>query len=78
MMLRGAGVVHLTGHGAWLAAIVPAEVAAELEHLSPQEFRELLEDFVDARSARESLAEVEAGAEPLSAERVWAELGLGM
>ncbi len=29
------------------------------------------------QAARESLAEVEAGAEPLPAEEVWAELGLG-
>jgi hypothetical protein len=48
-----------------------------MEHLSSQEFRELLEDFADARAARESLAEVEAGAEPAPAEQVWAELGLG-
>jgi hypothetical protein len=70
-------VVYLTEHGERLAAIVPAELAAELEHLSPQEFRELLEDFADAQAARESLAEVEAGAEPLPAEQVWTELGLG-
>jgi len=41
------------------------------------QFRELLEDFADAQAARESLAEVEAGAEPVPAEQVWAELGLG-
>ena len=48
-----------------------------LESLTPQQFRELLEDFADAQAARESLAEVEAGAEPVPAEQVWAELGLG-
>ena len=70
-------VVYLTEHGERLAAIVPAELAAELESLTPQQFRELLEDFADAQAARESLAEVEAGAEPVPAEQVWAELGLG-
>ena len=70
-------VVYLTERGERLAAIVPAELAAELEHLTPQQFRELLEDFVDAQAAREALAEVDAGAKPLPAEQVWAELGLG-
>ncbi len=66
-------VVYLTEHGERLAAIVPAE----LENLTPHELRELLEDFADAQAARESLAEIEAGAEPVPAEEVWAELGLG-
>jgi hypothetical protein len=70
-------VVYLTEHGERLAAIVPAELAAELESLTPAQFRELLEDFADAQAAREALAEVEAGAEPVPAEQVWAELGLG-
>jgi prevent-host-death family protein len=70
-------VVYLTEHGERLAAIVPAELAAELENLTPQQLRELLEDFADAQAARESLAEVEAGAEAVPAEQVWAELGLG-
>ncbi len=69
-------VVYLTEHGQRLAAIVPAELAAELEALSPEQFRELLEDFADAQAAREALAEIEAGAEPIPAEQVWAELGL--
>lgn len=69
-------VVYLTEHGQRLAAIVPAELAAEVENLTPQEFRDLLEDFADAREAREALAEIEAGAEPVPAEQVWAELGL--
>jgi hypothetical protein len=56
--------------------IVPAELAAELENLTPQEFRDLLEDFADAQAAREALAEIEAGAVPVPAEQVWAELGL--
>ena len=66
-------IVYLTEHGERLAVIVPAE----LESLTPQQLRELLEDFADAQAARESLAEVEAGAEPVPAEQVWAELGLG-
>jgi antitoxin (DNA-binding transcriptional repressor) of toxin-antitoxin stability system len=69
-------VVYLTEHGERLAAIVPVELAAELENLTPDEFRELLEDFADGQAAREALAEVEAGAEPVPAEQVWTELGL--
>jgi hypothetical protein len=69
-------VVYLTEHGERLAAIVPADLAAELENLTPEEFRELLEDFADAQAAREALAEIEAGASPVPADRVWAELGL--
>ncbi len=45
-------VVYLTEHGERLAAIVPAELAAELENLTPAQFRELLEDFADAQAAR--------------------------
>ena len=70
-------VIYLTEHGERLAAIVPAELAAELERLTPQQLRELLEDFADAQAAREALAEVEAGAQPIPAAQVWAELGLG-
>ena len=70
-------VVYLTEHGERLAAIVPAELTAELESLTPDQLRELLEDFADAQAARESLAEIEAGAELVPAEEVWAELGLG-
>jgi hypothetical protein len=69
-------VVYLTEHGQRLAAIVPAELAAELESLSPEAFRELLEDFADSQAAREALAEIEAGARPVAAEEVWAELGI--
>jgi antitoxin (DNA-binding transcriptional repressor) of toxin-antitoxin stability system len=69
-------VVYLTEHGERLAAIVPAELAAELENLTPEEFRELLEDFADGQAARESLAEVEAGGEPVLAEQVWTELDI--
>jgi hypothetical protein len=69
-------VVYLMENGERLAAIVPAELAAEIESLRPEAFRELMEDFADAQVARESLAEVEAGAATLAAEDVWAELGI--
>jgi DNA-binding MarR family transcriptional regulator len=64
-------VVYLTEHGERLAAVVPAELAAELENLTPEEFHELLEDFADTQ-AREAFAEIEAGASPVPAEQVWA------
>jgi hypothetical protein len=35
-----------------------------------------MEDFADARVAREALAELETGARPFAADEVWAELGL--
>jgi antitoxin (DNA-binding transcriptional repressor) of toxin-antitoxin stability system len=60
-------VVYLTEHGRRLAAIVPAEIAAELESLPPEAFRELLEDFADAAAARQALAE---GGEPVPWEQV--------
>jgi hypothetical protein len=41
-----------------------------------EEFHELSEEFIDAQAAREALAEIEAGARPVPAEQVWAELGL--
>jgi hypothetical protein len=63
-------VVYLTEHGERLAAIVPAELAAELENLTPEAFRELLEDFADAEAARQALAE---GGEPVPWEQVKAE-----
>ncbi len=69
-------MIYLTEHGERLAAIVPAELAEELEHLTPEEFRELLEDFADAQAAREALAEIDAGASAVPAEQVRAELGL--
>jgi antitoxin Phd len=69
-------VIYLTEHGERLAAIVPAELAEELENLTPEELRELLEDFADVQAAREALAEIGAGANPVPAAQVWAELGL--
>jgi DNA-binding MarR family transcriptional regulator len=59
-------VVYLTEHGERLAAIVPAELAAEMEKLTPEQFRELLEDFADAPAAQEALAEMDAGASPMT------------
>jgi hypothetical protein len=35
------------------------------------------EDSADVQAVQESLAELEAGAEPVPAEQVWAELGIG-
>ena len=37
---------------------------------------ELLEDLADGADAREALAELAAGAEPVPAEQIWAELGI--
>ncbi|HEX3963338.1 MAG TPA: hypothetical protein VHZ03_43010 [Trebonia sp.] len=66
-------VVYLTEHGQRLAAIVPAEIAAEMENMSAEAFRELLEDFADSFEARRSLAE---GGDPVPWEQVKAEAGL--
>jgi antitoxin (DNA-binding transcriptional repressor) of toxin-antitoxin stability system len=68
-------VIYLTEHGERLAAIVPAEFAAALEGMTPEEAAGLLEDLADVVDAREALAELAAGAEPVPAEQVWAELG---
>jgi antitoxin (DNA-binding transcriptional repressor) of toxin-antitoxin stability system len=69
-------VVYLTEHGERLAAIVPAEFAAALEGMTPEEAIGLLEDLADVADARASVAELAAGATPVSAEHVWAELGI--
>jgi antitoxin (DNA-binding transcriptional repressor) of toxin-antitoxin stability system len=50
-------VVYLTEHGERLAAIVPAEFAAALEGMTPDQARELLEDLADGAAAREALEE---------------------
>jgi antitoxin Phd len=50
-------IVYITEGGERVAAIVPPEIAAELERLSPNQLAELLEDFADAAAAREALAE---------------------
>ena len=69
---RGHGV-YLPEHGQRLAAIVPAEFAAALEGMTPDQARELLEDLADSAAAREALEE--PGGD-IPAEQVWAELAL--
>jgi antitoxin (DNA-binding transcriptional repressor) of toxin-antitoxin stability system len=57
-------VVWLTEHGERIAAIIPAELAAEIERLGPDEIAELMKDFADAIAARAAHASIAAG-EPL-------------
>ncbi|HTT54632.1 MAG TPA: hypothetical protein VMH35_24840 [Streptosporangiaceae bacterium] len=66
-------VVYLTEHGERLAAIVPAEFAAVLEGMSPEQAQELLEDLADVAAARRALDE--PGSD-IPAGQVWAEFGL--
>jgi len=66
-------VVYITEHGERLAAIIPADLASELENLSPTARRELFEDLADAAIARESLAEP---GDDIPAKQVWAEFDL--
>jgi hypothetical protein len=66
-------VVYLTEQGERLAAIVPAEFAALLEGMTPDQARELLEDLADGAAARQALDEP---GEDIPAEQVWTELGL--
>ena len=66
-------VVYLTEHGERLAAIVPAEFAALLEGMTPDQARELVEDLADGDAARQALEEP---GEDIPAEQVWAELAL--
>ena len=47
---------------------MPAEVAAEMENMPAEAFRELLEDFADSFEARRSLAE---GGTPIPWEQSW-------
>jgi hypothetical protein len=68
-------VVYLTEHGHRLAAIVPAEYAAALEAMTPEQAAGLLDDRADGADAQEALAELAAGAETVPSEQVWAELG---
>jgi len=69
-------VVYITEHGERLAAIVPADLASELERLSPEELRELLDDFADAAAARQARASIAAGEPLIPWEQVKAETGL--
>jgi antitoxin (DNA-binding transcriptional repressor) of toxin-antitoxin stability system len=66
-------VVYITEHGERLAAIVPAEFAAVLEGMTPDQARELLEDLADTAVARQALQEP---GDDIPAGQVWAELGL--
>jgi hypothetical protein len=50
-------VVYLTENGQRLAAIVPAEFAAVLEKMTPDEARILLEDLAGPTATRQALAE---------------------
>ena len=69
-------VIHITEGGQRLAAIVPAELAAELERFSPEELSDLLEDFADATAARAARASIEAGEPVVPWEQVKADAGL--
>jgi antitoxin (DNA-binding transcriptional repressor) of toxin-antitoxin stability system len=69
-------VVYITVHGERLAGIVPAEIAAELENLSPDALAGLVEDFADAAAAREARASIAAGEPIVPWEQVKAEAGL--
>jgi hypothetical protein len=65
-------VVYLTERGERLAAIVPAEFAALLEGVTPDQARELLEDLADGAAGQA----LEEPGEDIPAEQVWTELGL--
>jgi hypothetical protein len=62
---------------AWLTAALAEEfIPPALEAMNPDQAAELLEDLADGAYAREALAELAAGPEPVPAEQVWAELGI--
>ena len=52
---------------------MPAEFAAALEGMTPEQARELVEDLADAAAARRALDEP---GDDIPADQVWAELGL--
>jgi antitoxin Phd len=60
-------ITYVTRRGQRLAAIVPAEVAEAIERA---------EDAVDVAAAREALARIDAGDEPITLADLRAELGL--
>jgi antitoxin (DNA-binding transcriptional repressor) of toxin-antitoxin stability system len=72
----GGRVVYITEHGERVAAIMPAALAAGLEHLSADELADLLEDFADAAAARAARARVSAGSPLIPWEQVKAKAGL--
>jgi antitoxin (DNA-binding transcriptional repressor) of toxin-antitoxin stability system len=69
-------VVYITEHGERLAAIVPAEFAAVLESLTPEQIRELFEDLADAADVRAARAARKAGEPVIPLEQAKAEAGL--
>jgi hypothetical protein len=69
-------VVYITEHGQRLAGIVPAEFAAALERLTPEQARELFEDLADAADVRAARAAREAGEPVIPWEQAKAEAGL--
>lgn len=64
-------VIYLVRQGARVAAIVSTDVAA-----AGSAAVEALEDASDVAAARAALAEIDAGADWIPAERLWAELDL--
>jgi len=64
-------VIYLVRNGARVAAIVSTDVAA-----AGAAAVEALEDASDVAAARAALAEIEAGAQTIPADQLWAELGL--
>ena len=52
---------------------MPAEFAAVLEGMTPEQARELVEDLADAAAARRALNEP---GDDIPADQVWTELGL--
>ena len=69
-------VVYLTEHGERLAAIVPADVAAELASLDDDERAELIEEILAAAAGRRGLESIAAGEPVVPWEDVKARLGL--
>jgi excisionase family DNA binding protein len=69
-------IVYLSEHGERLAAIVPADVAAELAALDDDERAELFEDLHDAAAARRGLEAIAAGEPVVPWEDVKARLEL--
>ena len=69
-------MVYLTEHGERLAAIVPADVAAELASLDDDERAELIEEILAAAAGRRGLESIAAGEPVVPWEDVKARLGL--
>ncbi|GAB3979146.1 hypothetical protein GCM10029978_073740 [Actinoallomurus acanthiterrae] len=69
-------IIYLTEHGERLAAVVPADVAAELSRLDSDELAELLEEVRDTAAARRGLESIAAGEPVIPWEDVQARLEL--